>query len=221
VPAEFPLGPPRGPVAAIERLLRGGDNGYYGLFEEAAGTAARAAELLERLLDELPDGESFAAEIRACERLGDTATQSVMRRLNESFVTPIDREDIMRLATALDDITDFIDETADYLILYRVEAPMAQAQELAVVLVGATRALAQAVERMGRLDTIVDAAEEVHRLESAGDRILRQAIASLFEARIDPMVVIRWKDIFERLEDAIDATERAMYVLQGIFIKNV
>jgi hypothetical protein len=210
-----------GPLAAIERLLRGGDRGYFDLFEQAGDNAAHAAELLERLLADFPEVGSLAQEIEACETAGDRATQEVMRRLNASFVTPIDREDIIRLGSTIDDIVDFIDEAAGYLIVYRVEAPMAQAQELAAVLVDATRHLARAIRLMSRLEDIDEPAAEVHRLENQGDQILRHAIASLFEARIDPMVVIRWKDIFERLEDAIDATERAMYVLQSIIIKNI
>jgi uncharacterized protein len=208
-------------LAVIERLLRGGDGGYFGLFEQSGETAVRAAELLERLLSDDPGSGTLTEEIAECEHAGDVATHAVMQRLNESFVAPIDREDIIRLASALDDITDFIDETANYFVLYRVEAPMTQAQELAAVLVDATRQLVIAIRRMSRSENVDEPADEVHRLENRGDRILRGAIGSLFEDRIDPMVVIRWKDIFEGLEDAIDATERATYVLQSIVIKNI
>ena len=211
----------RGPLATIEHLLRGGDGGYFGLFEQSAQAAVRAAGLLERLLSDDPGSDTLAEEIAECEHAGDLATHAVTRRLNESFVTPIDREDVISLASALDDITDFIDETADYFTLYRIEAPMTQAQQLARVLVTATGHLLVAVERMGRFENIDEPAREVHRLENEGDRIVRDAIGSLFEGRIDPLVVIRWKDIFERLEDAIDATERATYVLQAILVKNV
>jgi uncharacterized protein len=210
-----------GPLALIERLLRGGDQAYFGLFEQSGETAVRAAQLLERLLSDDPGSDTLTEEIAECERAGDVATHAVMKRLNESFVAPIDREDIIRLASALDDITDFIDETANYLMLYRVEAPMTQAQQLAAVLVEATRQLVIAIRRMSRFENIDEPAEEVHRLENTGDRIVRGAIGSLFQDRIDPMVVIRWKDIFEGLEDAIDATERATYVVQSIVIKNI
>ena len=101
-----------GPLAAIERLLRGGDRGYFDLFEQAGDNAAHAAELLERLLADFPEVGSLAQEIEACETAGDRATQEVMRRLNASFVTPIDREDIIRLGSTIDDIVDFIDEAA-------------------------------------------------------------------------------------------------------------
>jgi uncharacterized protein Yka (UPF0111/DUF47 family) len=140
--------------------------------------------------------------------------------LNHTFVTPIDRDDILQLSKALDDIVDYTEEVADYLGLYRIEAPMAQAQRLAGVLREATRQIAAAIPLIREFKDIGDHMVEVHRLENEGDRISREAIASLFETGIDPMVVIRWKDIFERLENAIDSTERAAFILEGIVIKN-
>ncbi len=117
-------------------------------------------------------------------------------------------------------IVDYTDEVAEYLGLYRIEAPMQQAQELARILSEATRELALALPLARGFKAVTAHAIEVHRLENEGDQIVRGAIASLFETGIDPMFVIRWKDIFERLENAIDATERAAYVLEGIIIKN-
>ncbi len=162
----------------------------------------------------------MARDILVCEQDGDRLTHELITRINQSFVTPIDRSDILRLSSALDDIVDFIEEVADYLGLYRVEAPMIQAQALAHVLVDAARQVAWAIPLMREFKSISKHTIEVHRLENEGDRIVRGAIASLFEGGIDPMVVIRWKDIFEMLENAIDATERAAFVLEGIVIKN-
>ena len=144
----------------------------------------------------------------------------MINHLNQTFVTPIDREDILQLASALDDIVDYTEEVADYLGLYKIEAPMAQAQRLAGVLRDATRQLAAAIRLIRDFKDIADRMVEVHRLENEGDRITREAIASLFETGIDPMVVIRWKDIFERLEAAIDSTEHVADILYGIVIKN-
>jgi uncharacterized protein len=135
-------------------------------------------------------------------------------------VTPFDREDIIALASALDDIVDFIEEVADFLGLYRIEAPMEQAERLAAVLRDATRQISEAMPRLRTLKDIHHYTVEVNRLENEGDRIYREAVASLFDHGIDPMLVIRWKDIFERLEEAIDATERAVNTLEGIIIKN-
>jgi uncharacterized protein Yka (UPF0111/DUF47 family) len=135
-------------------------------------------------------------------------------------VTPIEREDILQLASALDDVVDFTEEAADLLVLYKIEAPMDQAQALASILVDACRQIAQGMPRLRSFDSISHFVVEIHRLENDGDRVAREAVASLFEGGIDPMVVIRWKDIFDRLEDAIDATERVADVLEGIVIKN-
>jgi hypothetical protein len=132
----------------------------------------------------------------------------------------MDREDILALASALDDILDYTEEVADFMGLYRIEAPMDQALQLAGVLAQSARQIHQALPRLRNLDDISHFTVEIHRLENDGDRIARAALASLFERGIDPMMVIRWKDIFERLEEAIDATETVANVLQNIVIKN-
>jgi predicted phosphate transport protein (TIGR00153 family) len=211
---------PRGLLTALGGLLRARDREFYDLFERAAANVVRAAELMEEMLIGFPDSRGLARDILICEQDGDHITHEVIRRINETFVTPIDRDDILRLTSALDDIVDYIEEVADYLGLYQAEAPMVQAQGLAHVLVDATRELAAAFPLMREFKDVSGHIVEVNRLENEGDRIVRNAIASLFEEGIDPMVVIRWKDIFERLEDAIDATERAAYVLEGVVIKN-
>ena len=136
-------------------------------------------------------------------------------------MTPIDREDILALASALDDIVDYTEEVADYLGLYAIEAPMDQAISLAGVLSAACREIGEAIPLLrGFNPELSEHTVEVNRLENEGDRLTREAVASLFDARIDPMVVIRWKDIFERLEAAIDSTEHVADILYGIVIKN-
>jgi hypothetical protein len=197
------------------------DRAYFELFEEAGRNAVLAAELLERLLVNYPDSEELAAEIRDCEHEGDRITHDIIDRLNHTFVTPIDREDILALSSAMDDIVDYTEEVADYLGLYRIEAPMDQSISLANVLTLACREIAKAIPLLRGFKTeISEHTVEVNRLENEGDRISREAVASLFDARIDPMVVIRWKDLFERLEAAIDSTEHVADILYGIVIKN-
>jgi hypothetical protein len=144
----------------------------------------------------------------------------VIHALNSSFVTPIDREDILELVSALDDIVDFVEEVADYLGLYKIDAPMEQAQLLTRVLAQAGRQISEAMPRLRNFDDMSHYTVEVNRLENEGDRIGREAVASLFEEGIDPLVVIRWKDIYERLEEAIDACEKVAYILEGISTKN-
>jgi predicted phosphate transport protein (TIGR00153 family) len=207
-------------VASIANLLRGSEREFFDLFERAGVNIVHAAELLDEMLASYPESAELAGEIRAAEHEGDHITHDVIKRLNQTFVTPIDREDILHLTSALDDIVDYIEEVADYLGLYKIEAPMSQAQRLAGVLRDATRQIAAAIPLIRGFKDINEYMVEVHRLENEGDRIVREAIASLFESGIDPMVVIRWKDIFERLENAIDSTERAAFILEGIVIKN-
>ena len=208
-----------GALAVVERALRGRDDAYFDLLDAAADNAAAAAVLLSTLLEGFPDSLPLAERIVELEHEGDRITHEIIRRLNQDFVTPIDREDLLRLASALDDVVDLIDEVAAFLGLYGVEASMVQADAMARVLVEATRHLALAVHTAKSFDDISDQTVEVHRLENDGDAIVRQAIASLFEERIDPMVVIRWKDIFESLEAAVDACETVAHVLEGITLK--
>jgi hypothetical protein len=193
------------------------DNEFFDLFEEAGGNILRAAALLERMLRDYPEQNELARDLLICEQEGDRITHDI---INTTFVTPIDREDIYALASALDDIVDYTEEVGDYLGLYKIEAPMAQAQELAEVLHQAARQISDAMPRLRGFRDLSHYTVEINRLENDGDRITREAIASLFDNGIDPMVVIRWKDIYERLESAIDATEHVANIIEGIVIKN-
>ena len=204
----------------LAQLFAPREREFFDLFEEAGANIVRAAELLERMLEAWPDGAELAREVVVCEQEGDRITHDIIQRLNSTFVTPIDREDIYALASALDDIVDFVEEVSDFLTLYRIEAPMDQASELARILSQSSRAIAYAIPRLRTFRDIHHYTVEVNRLENDGDRVVRQALASLFERGIDPMLVIRWKDIFERLEDGIDATETVANILEGIVIKN-
>jgi uncharacterized protein len=206
----------------MARLPLGRRNGdqFFNLFDEAGANILRAAELLDRLLADWPEQAALGREILICEQEGDRITHDVIHALNNTFVTPIDREDILELASTLDDIVDFVEEVADYLGLYKIDAPMEQSQRLARVLAQAGRQIAEAMPRLRNFDDMSHFTVEVNRLENEGDRIGREAVASLFEEGIDPLVVIRWKDIYERLEQAIDACEKVAYVLEGISTKN-
>jgi uncharacterized protein len=204
----------------LSSVLAPRDREFFDLFEEAGGNILRAAGLLEELLKDFPERNELARDILICEQDGDRITHDIIQRLNQTFVTPIDREDVYALASALDDVVDYTEEVADYLGLYKIEAPMEQAQALAHVLHAAARQISEAMPRLRGFKDISHYTVEINRLENDGDRITREAIASLFDNGIDPMVVIRWKDIFERLEEAIDASEHVANILQGIVIKN-
>ncbi|HEX4690512.1 MAG TPA: DUF47 family protein [Solirubrobacteraceae bacterium] len=207
-------------MSRLSQLFAPKERGFFDLFDEAGANILRATELLERMLQQWPDHGELARDVVVCEQEGDRITHDIVQALNSTFVTPIDREDIYALASALDDIVDFTEEVADFLGLYRIEAPMEQAQEMAKILHEAARQLNGAIPRLRSFGDIRHFTIEVNRLENDGDRVLREALASLFERGIDPMMVIRWKDIFERLEDAIDSTETAANILEGIVIKN-
>jgi predicted phosphate transport protein (TIGR00153 family) len=208
-------------MAAVARLsLLPRDRTFFDLFIQAGQNSVRAARLLDEMMAAWPDDTGLGREILLAEQEGDKITHAIVQRLNSTFVTPIDREDIYGLATQMDDIVDYTEEAADYLGLYKIEAPMEQAQALTKVLVASCEQLAEALEHLPEFKDLDKYWIEIHRLENDGDRISRDAVASLFSNGIDPMVVIRWKDMFAVLENAIDATETAAQIIEGIVIKN-
>ena len=207
-------------MVQLSKLFAPKEREFFDLFEEAGANIVRAAGLLERMVEQWPDHAELSREIVVCEQEGDRITHDIIHRLNQTFVTPIDREDIYDLASGLDDIVDWIEEVADFFALYRIEAPMEQASQQAKILNRSCQEVAKAIPRLRTFDDIHHFTVEINRYENEGDRVVREALASLFEAGIDPMLVIRWKDIFERLEDAIDATEKVSNILEGITIKN-
>ena len=207
-------------MARLSQVFVPKDREFFDLFEEASGNIVRAAELLEEMVKGFPDTRELGREVLLCEQEGDRITHDIIHRLNQTFVTPIDREDILELTSALDDVVDLTEEVSDFLVLYKVEAPMDPAERLTTILKDACRQIAAAMPRLRNFDDISHYVVEIHRLENDGDRASREGIASLFDKGVDPMVVIRWKDIFERLEEAIDAAESVADVLESIVIKN-
>jgi uncharacterized protein len=205
-------------VARFSLLPR--DRTFFDLFIEAGQNAVRAAKLLDEMMHTWPENEGLVRDVVEAEQEGDRITHDIVKRLNTTFVTPIDREDIYGLATQMDDVVDYTEEAADFLGLYKIEAPMEQAQALTKVLVASCEQLAMGLENLPSFKDLDQYWIEIHRLENDGDRISRDAVASLFSNGIDPMVVIRWKDMFAVLEEAIDATETAAQIIEGIVIKN-
>lgn len=207
-------------MARLTQAFTGRDTRYFDLFEEATHNAVLTSDLLTEFVQGIPDRPEIAKQIGKIESDTDRIVHDIVQAVGATFVTPLEREDILELASALDDVVDLIDETADLILLYKVEAPMDEALGLCEILAQACRANHEAMPRLRTFGDIRHWTVEVNRLENDGDRLSRKAIAALFEGGIDPMVVIRWKDIFERLEDAIDATERVANILEGIVIKN-
>jgi uncharacterized protein len=191
------------------------------LFEESARNVQRATLLLRDLLKDYPEQSGLARDILLCEQEGDRIAHDILYRLAGSGTrrAALDSADVHALAGALDDIVDYAEEAADQLGLYGVEAPMEQAQQVADVLVGCSEHVAAALRGLRNGAELSPHLVEIHRLENEADRLQRAAVAGLFANGIDPMMLIRWKDIFDTLEAAVDACETVANVLEGISIK--
>jgi uncharacterized protein Yka (UPF0111/DUF47 family) len=202
-------------------LSRGADSTLMALVEESGRNIQRSALLLRDLLVEFPEHAALDQDLKACELEGDRITHDIIHRLTAGrrVRAPFDTGDGYALATALDDIVDHSEQAAAQLGLYGVEAAMEQAVALTEVLVGAGEQISRALHCLGTGGELAPHLVEIHRLENEGDRLQRDGVASLFAGGIDPMVVIRWKDIFESLEAAVDACETVAHVLEGITLK--
>ena len=194
---------------------------FYDLFTRAGENALEAARKAEIRFREYPNSSVTQADVKAVETEGDEITRELIQLLNTQYVTPFDREDIYELTTAIDDVVDYIEEASDLLGLYGIESPTKHVVDQCRIFVQAVEQLSLALTRLKGLRGIQDALIELKRLEDEGDRIVHDAVAALFrDDRIDPLIVIRWKDIYEGLERAIDAAEHAANVIANIVVKN-
>jgi uncharacterized protein len=194
---------------------------FYDLFARAGSNALEAARLAERRFREFPNASVSQADVKAVETAGDAITHDLIQLLNTQYVTPFDREDIYELATAIDDVVDNIEEACDLLELYGVEQPTRAALEQCRIFVGAVEHLSNALGALKGFRGVQSELVALKQLEDEGDRVVRDAIAELFRSsRIDPLIVIRWKDIYEALEEALDACEKAANVLGNVVVKN-
>jgi predicted phosphate transport protein (TIGR00153 family) len=178
------------------------------------------AEHVYELLMSWPEARPLRDQITRCEQEGDRITRQIIQRLHQSRFTRLDRRDMYALAEAIDDVVDEIEEVSEEMAVYGIEAPVEQAQQLAGIVRDSARAARRALDRLWEFPDLQLEAQEVRELEHEGDRIYREAIASLFEDGIDPMVILRWKDIFQGLEDAIDRTRSLMDMLAGLVAKS-
>jgi predicted phosphate transport protein (TIGR00153 family) len=194
---------------------------FFVLYNRAAANAIEIAQKLVELLDTFPeDGRELVAAVKDLEHAGDRLTHELVGLLNRTFVTPFDRDDMYRLATAIDDVCDHVDEAAGDIGGYGVTEVRQPAKDLAGVILQAAEQLSQAVERLEGFRDSSRQLIELRELEDEGDRILRAAVSELFHNERDAISIIRWKDIYERLEDAVDAEENAADVLEAIIVKN-
>jgi hypothetical protein len=194
---------------------------FFSLYAQASANAIEIARLLVTLLERFPeDGEGLIRQIKEREHQGDELTHDVVNLLNRTFVTPFDRDDMYRLASAIDDICDHVDEAADNLGSWGVERVPQKARDQAQIILQATVKLDEAVTRLDGFRDSSDQLAELRELEDQGDALERDAVAELFRSTEDAKVIIRWKDIHERLEEAVDALENAADVLEAIVVKN-
>jgi uncharacterized protein Yka (UPF0111/DUF47 family) len=191
-----------------------------GLCEQAGDNAHATCRLVRELLDRFPDDGGLGAQIRDREHEGDRIAHEILQRLAlRGRRTHVDAADVHALATALDDVVDYAEEAADQLGRYGVEAPLQAAEELADILVAASEQVAAALHALPNGGDVVPALLTIDELEQQADRLVRESVGSLFATGIDPMMVIRWKDILETLESAVDACKAVANVLEGIRLK--
>jgi predicted phosphate transport protein (TIGR00153 family) len=193
---------------------------FFDLFKESAQNALAGARSLKDMLDHYQNPQESWKKIKDLEHEGDRITHRTIRSLNQTFLTPIDAEDIHALTTALDNVMDAIEAAASRMVLFKIDRPTPQAQELCEIIVTSTEQLVKAVSHMPRLDDIDEYCIEINRLENTADDIYRKAIASLFDNSAEPLDVIKWLDIYELLESATDRCEDVANILESIGLKN-
>jgi uncharacterized protein len=193
---------------------------FFVLYSRAARNTVEIAQRLVNLLDEFPGAEGLLRDIKDLEHEGDRLTRELVDLLNRTFVTPFDRDDMYELASALDDICDHIDEAAGNIAGYGVTEIRPSAKQQAQVILRSTEKLSEAVEQIDGFKDADRQLNELRELEDEGDRLSREAVAALFQSGADPLTIIRWKDIHEQLEEAVDACENAADVLEAILVKN-
>jgi predicted phosphate transport protein (TIGR00153 family) len=197
---------------------------FFDLFEKAAANAHECTMALVEFLDRYDDLGGRAHKVKELEHVGDELTHETIERLNKTFITPLDREDIHELICRVDDILDLVDTAVDRIVLFKIDRPIPPSKDLAQCLVRSTaliRDMMPLLRNMKDVDVVRQKVREVHRLENEADRIERLALASLFENGEDPKYIIKWMNIIETLETATDRCEDVANVIEGIILKNV
>ena len=193
---------------------------FFDLFAEDAANVLGAARLFEAMLRTYDAPDERAREIRDAEHRGDEISHDIGHRLEATFVTPFDREEIYALISGLDDVLDYIEECADTFVLYRITAPTAVAVQQASIIVKQCEQLHDALTHLRGFKGLDTYWIEVHRLENEGDQLARKAIADLFSGDMEPVEIIRWKDVYALLESTIDKCEDVANIIERITIKH-
>lgn len=195
------------------------EEGFLELFRRAAENILQAALLLQNLFDDYRDVEARAAAIKDLEDRGDEITHETIERLNRTFVTPFDREDIHELARQLDNVIDWIEAASARMAVYQIPRPTREAQEMARIIVSVAEAIVEAVGDLQRLDKLAGPVREINRLENLADHVQRDAVAALFASTASAIDIMKWKEIYDTLEEATDQAEDVANVLETIRTK--
>ncbi|MCW2944070.1 MAG: hypothetical protein JWR24_787 [Actinoallomurus sp.] len=195
------------------------EDSYYDMFADSANNLVTGARLLVELISDGTNREAIAEKMRACEHAGDEFTHAIMRRLNESFITPFDREDIYRLASCLDDVMDFMEAAADLVVLYKIEELPRDVVGQVEVLERAAELTAEAMPRLRGMKDLSEYWIEINRLENQGDQVYRRLLAELFGGEYDALTVLKYKEVIEQLEAAADAFEHVANTVETIAVK--
>lgn len=196
---------------------------FFDLFDQVAEKVVLSAEALEEALADYGHLAATCERVRDLEHQADELVHETMDRLNNTFVTPLDREDIMTLAHVLDDVLDYTESALDRMLLYNIQAPVPLSLEMAKVLVRATQQIRQGVtglRNFGDIKGILDPCVRINELENQGDALNRQALRDLFNSNYDPVTIIKWREVYEHLETAIDRCEDVADALESIAVKN-
>ncbi len=196
------------------------EDGFHDMFVELAENVYRASQAMVAMLENYSNPASDAEKIKDIEHANDTIIHSLMNKLNRTFITPFDREDIHELASKIDDVLDLTDAAASRLVTYRIDKIRPGVSDLSRVLLEATKEVVAAVRVLEKKNEILEHCIEINRLENEGDRVCRDLIANLFEQEKDPILVIKWKEIIEVLEIATDKCEDVANVVETITLKN-
>lgn len=197
------------------------DEKFFDMFNLLAHEVVKGAELLKEMVDHYDDPVQSQKKIKEVEHAADVIYHDIIKKLNASFITPFDREDIYALANGLDDILDMIDASAQRFVMFHVVKPTPPAKELAFLLLKCCQTIQKTVSILnGKVDPISAFCKEVKSLENEADRVWREAISHLFDSEIDPITLIKWKEIYETLEKATDKCEDAANILESVVVKN-
>jgi predicted phosphate transport protein (TIGR00153 family) len=193
---------------------------FFALFQKQAENIVSGAAALTRLLEHYTGVPEQVQNIKAVEHAGDEITHQIFRKLNQTFITPFDREDIHQLGSTMDDVIDLIDAAASRFVLYRIQSIRPGTVDLSKVLTLATMELSSAIYSIQTPDKALYRVIEINRLENESDRLCRTLIAQLFDEEKDPVQIIKWKEIFEVIETAVDKCEDVSNVIESVILKN-